>query len=98
MSALAVDPYRDLRSSWNIRLCNMIPLTQEQLNQSATNNTDLAMAHIRSGLCLSAIKRGGRLDDNARVILGGIIRQCSEALNADEANRMRVEAHHVAAE
>ena len=76
----------------------MIPMTEDQLNQSAANNTDLAMAHIRSGLCLSAIQRGGRLDDKARIILGGIIRQCSDALDADYANKLAAEAYHVAAE
>lgn len=76
----------------------MIPMTEDQLSQSAANNTDLAMAHIRSGLCLSAIQRGGMLDDKARVILSGIIRQCSEALDADYANKLVAEAYHVAAE
>ena len=58
-------------------------MTVEQLSNSAVNNADLAMAHIRSGLCLSALERGGMLDDKARTILNGIIRQCSEALAAD---------------
>lgn len=72
--------------------------TPEQLDQSAVNNSELAMAHLRSGLCMSAIQRGGILDDKARTLLNGIIRQCGEALTADASNRTMEEAHHVAAE
>lgn len=65
----------------------MLQLTPEQLDQSAVNNSELAMAHLRSSLCLSAVERGGMLDDKARILLSGIIRQCNEALEADAANQ-----------
>ena len=76
----------------------MLQLTPEQLDQSAVNNSELAMAHLRSSLCLSAVERGGMLDDKARTLLNGIIRLCGEALAADASNRITQEAHYAAAE
>lgn len=73
----------------------MIDLSPEQLDQCAVNNSELAMAHLRSSLCLSAIKHGGILDDKARTLLSGIIRQCIETLEADTANRTMEDAADV---
>lgn len=52
-------------------------------DSEATTNTQLAFAHIRTGLAALKTSKGQRLSDNARTLLQGIIRQALEALDND---------------
>jgi hypothetical protein len=56
------------------------------MDNPAIVNTQLAHAHIRTGLAALKTEQGQRLSTNARTLLAGIIRQAQEALDADARN------------